>query len=29
LPLPAFEDQGWRKHLDYYKLRITGQQSLF
>jgi hypothetical protein len=29
LPLPAFEDQGWRKHLDYYELRITGQQSLF
>jgi len=29
LPLPAFEDQGWRKHLDYYKLRITGQHSLF
>jgi hypothetical protein len=29
LPLPAFEDQGWRKHLDYYKLRIAGQQSLF
>ena len=29
LPLPAFEDQGWRKHLDYYKLRISGQQSLF
>jgi len=28
LPLPAFEDQGWRKHLDYYKLRIAGQQSL-
>ena len=29
LPFPAFEDQGWRKHLEYYKLRITGQQSLF
>ncbi len=29
LPFPAFEDQGWRKHLDHYKLRIVGQQSLF
>jgi hypothetical protein len=29
LPFPAFEDQGWRPHLEHYKLRIAGQQSLF